>query len=560
MWFLALLFSISPEAQASSFLKPLFTQLRPHETATFETLSGFHFELKAPQLCDESNAQKPSDLNATKILCRYEKAGEYRVRLSVCDNAKTFCKPESFVFRVGNGEARARRFAPSAALTQMQEELKKKTLPGFEHTQPDEILKSSDKKPVFVLVGTDWCPPCNEAKEALLSTDAFQAATFDWRRVYVDGDSESDSLAWKTHLPFFAYPTFALLTPDLKEVARYGGAFRLHDFEDWADEARKNLNVPIGELKDVVTKRKTGDFKQKLSDWLHWCDTKKDQDRLIEWAIVDENKPVLALFKESDIPKKALGDWIRIEITNHSQAAADEQMLWKLRLLEANKNSESFTSDLQALCEENTRVCKPWIEHLQKRAQFWESQKFSNAAEKDVALIEDYANQTDIYNAVEDKEKAKAAAEVCVKAADDLKKNSPLSHSRAAAIGASYCLGEVGRVTEAEKIYRELMADYGSEPTFFIRYANFLKKQKRLKEAKATIEKAMATAYGYNWMKAALLKAKIEMAQDDFSAANKTIHSSLAELNLSSSDPESRDRKLAKLFQELGAEMHNLKK
>ena len=51
-------------------------------------------------------------------------------------------------------------------------------------------------------------------------------------RVYVDGDNV-ESTEWKPYVNFHGYPTFALLTPDLKEVARYGGENRVHDFEAW---------------------------------------------------------------------------------------------------------------------------------------------------------------------------------------------------------------------------------------------------------------------------------------------------------------------------------------
>lgn len=64
-------------------------------------------------------------------------------------------------------------------------------------------------------------------------------------------------------------------------------------------------------------------------------------------------------------------------------------------------------------------------------------------------------------------------------------------------------------------------------------------------------EKATKAAYGYNWMKAVTLKAKIEIAMKDKTSAEQTIQSALRELDLSSSDPQSRDQRLAKTFREL---------
>jgi len=52
-------------------------------------------------------------------------------------------------------------------------------------------------------------------------------------------------------------------------------------------------------------------------------------------------------------------------------------------------------------------------------------------------------------------------------------------------------------------------------------------------------------------MTAVLLKTKIEVEMKDKPAAQKTIHSALAELDLSSPDPQSRDQRFAKAFRDL---------
>lgn len=538
---------ISSPAFGSEFLKSFPAEFLPSEIVRLETLPNYHFELKAPQKCD---ASQPLSASPRKILCRFQEPGEHKIHLSVCDNAKTFCRPTEVSVKVAGQKEASHQRSPSEALQKTQAVLKEKTLPGFLHVLPSELSRL-EKKPVFVMIGTDWCPPCNEAKEALLSTHDFQKATSDWTRVYVDGDSAADSKAWNEIAPFAFYPTFVLLNSDLKEIARYHGAFRLADFQKWADQARTQLSNPIADLEKTVERRQRLEWGQWLKDLIHQADKKKDQDRLIEWALAGENKDVLKLFKDQDVPQDLRADWFRLQPLIHPDLTDEQKLILKIETLEAGQGSENFTSDLQDLCSENVSACKPWVEKLSQRNEFWARQKFANSAEKAVAFIEDYANQADIYNSVGDKGKAKKAAEVCVQAADEMAKNSPLKFSRASGIGASYCLEQVGRPKDAEKIYQTLLKTYGNEATFYLRYANFLKNQKRLKEALQFADKATENAYGYNWMKAVTLKAKIQMAMRDKTSARNTIQSALKELDLSSADPQARDQRLAKMFREL---------
>lgn len=537
---------LSASAFGSEFLKPFPTEVMPSEIISLEVLPAYHFEMKAPQKCDDT---QPLFASPRKIQCQFKTAGEHQIRMSVCDNAKTFCRPTHVSVKVTGQKEQTHASDPSENLKKTQEYLHEKTLPGFLHLTPEQLPK--EKKPVFVMVSTDWCPPCNEAKEALLATNDFQKATADWTRVYIDGDHVEEGRAWKPYMTFTYFPTFVLLNADLKEVARYNGAFRLYDFQAWADQARRNLNVPIADVEKTVRRRKKLEWGQWFQDLIHGSKKEADQDRLIAWAIAAENKDVLSLFTDADIPKDQKAGWFRLQTLLEPDMTEEKQLVMKLHVLEAGQESDNFTEDLQDLCSENVTACKPWVEKLNGRKAYWDSKKFANAAEKDVALIEDYANISNIFTAVGEKEKAQASAEECVQVADELTKNSPLKLSRAAGIGASYCLQQVGRFKDAEKIFQGLLKTYSSEPTFYIRYAKFMQKQNRLKEARAAVEKALPLAYGNNWLTAVLLKAKIEITMKDKSAAQKTIRSALAELDLSSPDPQSRDQRFAKAFRDL---------
>lgn len=540
LWFLSSL------AFGAEFLKPFPQEVVPNEILSLETLPAYHFEMKAPLKCDEA---QPLSASPRKIQCQFQAPGEHQIRLSICDNAKTFCRPTEVHIKTAGPSQKIHSSSPSMALKKLQASLHEKTLPGFLHLLPDQLPKES--KPVFVMVGTDWCPPCNEAKEALISTPGFKAVTSAWVKVYVDGDHPEEGKAWKKFVPFAYFPTFALLNADLKEVARYTGAYRLSDFSKWSEQASLDLGEPVSEVVQRVKRRKSLQWGQWFHDLRHGSKKEADQTRVIAWGIAAQDKDVLSLFVDADIPKELRADWFRLQAQIHPDLSDENLLVTKLKVLENGIESDGFTEDLQDLCSENVKACKPWVEKLESRKAYWDAKKFSNVAEKDVALIEDYANQSDIFLAVGEKDKAAMAAKTCVEAADELKQNSPLGLSRAAGIGASYCLEQVGRFQDAEKIYQSLLKTYNSDPTFFIRYANFLKKQKRFKDARNWAEKALQVAYGDNWLKAVMLKAKIEVAMKDRSAAQKTIRLAVSELDLSSPDPQSRDQRYAQAFRDL---------
>jgi hypothetical protein len=538
---------LTSAAAEDSFFKAYPSDISANEVIDFQTKSAYHFELTAPQRCASLD---PVAKNPRKISCQFPSIGKKDVSLSVCDNAKTFCKPVTFsVNVVGVSRPQKRPLAPSDALRVSQTEIKQKTLPGFEHISPEAVLKAPEKMPVFVMISTDWCPPCNEAKENLLSTTAFQDVTRAWRRVYVDGDSP-DSKFWQAYAPFAFYPSFILLSADLKEIDRFGGPTRLREFQTWQNEVRPHINVPIQDVKEKFIARQGHSLKQWALDWLNDTNKEKEKQRLIDWALLSGDRETLKLFTEADVPKVSRGKWYAAELAKLESPTDEERNRLMAKVVEANKNTESFTGDLSDLCEASVEECKKFVPDLGGRYEWWNHQGFSSALEKETALALEAFLQSEIYSAVGDKAKAKDQASICVQAAEAEAKGSPLGLPRAANIYRSRCLEQVGRVKDAEKLYEDLIKTYGNEPTFQLRYAGFLKRQKRFKDAKVWAERSLKKSYGYNWAAAVNLKADMEIQLKDFKAAQKTINEAISELDLSSSNPSDRDQIWAKRFRE----------
>lgn len=53
--------------------------------------AGHHFNLEAPNSCGEGTLKKRTE---GEIVCEMEKAGTQTVTVSLCDDARTFCKVE----------------------------------------------------------------------------------------------------------------------------------------------------------------------------------------------------------------------------------------------------------------------------------------------------------------------------------------------------------------------------------------------------------------------------------------------------------------------------------
>jgi hypothetical protein len=211
-----LLLSTHVWAATPDLLQTFPAEVLRYEVVEFRPQKAHHFSLEAPQNCGGGEMVARE---ARALKCQFTQPGKASATFNVCDDKKTFCKPVSLALNV------LERAAPDSKRLRANEtlnrELKHTLVPGFETGTPEALKKKAAQagKPVFMMVSTDWCPPCNEAKEHLLSSQMFHELSAGWTKVYVDGDCLG-AADWEKAVPYRYYPSFIFLNSSFQETGR----------------------------------------------------------------------------------------------------------------------------------------------------------------------------------------------------------------------------------------------------------------------------------------------------------------------------------------------------
>jgi thiol-disulfide isomerase/thioredoxin/predicted negative regulator of RcsB-dependent stress response len=537
MTVLILGFVLAANAQpGADLLKPFPSVVRRNEVLAFKPKSGHHFGLEAPQKC---GGNKPVEASARFIKCQFLTAGEASATLNVCDDAKTFCKPVPVTLRVSD------ETAPDPVRLVKNENLnhetKKTLVPGFAVGTPEELAAQAlkNKKPVFVMVSTDWCPPCNEAKEYLLQSPGFLAATKDWFKVYVDGDSLS-SVAWEKRVPYRYYPSFVLLNDRFEEVARFNGELRQADFAQWAEENSRYLNDPVAHLQRRVVARKDGSVMQKLKDLFNSANPASrhaDEVRWLKWAL--DRKHDVPLVKK--VMEGGSHPELKIEMVRHQLELLGEepkpdksrQVALAKDLAEATFKGEDWAQSIVELCDLDAAACKSYVAKIPERLQFLNSRPGLEDSERASMLGEELFFVTYLFESLNDKAKQKEFANKCVDALGKLSSMTRLKLGRGAQQTQMACYEMAGRYAEAEAQLKTLIETYPNEPTFMVRMARLFRKQKKLDLALKWIEKSENVSYGFNWFSGQMIKSDILLDLKREHDAAKVLEDALIEVRLS---------------------------
>ncbi len=512
-----------------------------NEIVTFKPIAGHHFSLEAPQSCGSGSL---SEKSPRALKCQFTRSGETVANLNVCDDKKTFCRPLQLTVKVMDQESAA---SPVLVKNQtINKELHRTLVPGFTEGHPEEIIKQAATRgqPVFVMVSTDWCPPCNEAKEFLLSSPTFQQATQNWFKIYVDGDSV-EAMAWNKVVPYRFFPSFVLLNSRMQEIARYTGELRHGEFETWASEASGWVGDPVQSLKSRVVARRQGGWRQKLKDL--WSGVKesekhKQEERLLSWALdQDERELVDLLIQNSSFPNlEARILRYQIEQIERDEAASGKDLksakiATYTRLLAVALQGEHWAESLSGLCEVDVPTCKPFLENANARVQFLSKRSDLSEAEKESLLGDEYYYLAEAFSATGDKLATKDFALKCVDHFSAMKKRSFLKISRAGHQGMIACLEQAESYKKEEETLKSLIEAYPTEPTFLSRMARMYRKQKKFAQALPWIERAEAVAYGYNWINLEIMKADTYLELKKSAEAGGVLREALAQLTLDSS-------------------------
>ncbi|MBX3022257.1 MAG: thioredoxin family protein [Bdellovibrionales bacterium] len=537
---------------------PVLLQTFPHEVlrnevVTFKPEKNHHFSVEAPQNCGSGQL---IDKTTREVKCQFTQVGAVQALLNVCDDKKTFCKPINLEIQV-----LARASGETEKLTKnenLNKELKAKLVPGFEIGTPEAIKAKALAKgrPVFLMISTDWCPPCNEAKEHLLTTKAFETATADWYKVYVDGDSLQAG-DWDKVVPHRFYPSFVFLNPKFEEVARYTGSIRQADFAAWAKEVTALKGDPISALQKRVLARREGNGLQKIHDFMNGMNAAKrgqEETRLLLWAIgQDKGDIVNLLAAEAKLPNEEheLTKWKLSRLEEEQNKGGEDKKDLRIelyqRLLGQLIRRDGWALAWADFCEYDSKACYSQMTHVDARLRWLSERQGFSESEMASMMGEEYAVLAFVYETLGRKADEKAMAAKCVSEYEKLGKSSILKLSRSSQQGIISCLETVGDFAKAEAHLKPLIEVYPSEPTFLLRMARIQRKNKKPKEALEWVTKAEAKTYGYNWFSTQALKADLLLELKRPAEAKVVLDAALKQVPLDGSLDSRNQRTVARL-------------
>lgn len=546
----------------SDLLKSVPGEILRNEVVEFKPKPEHHFSLEAPQKCAGG---APVEASARVIKCQFTNPGSAEAVLNVCDDKKTFCKPVTVSLLVA--EKAAREPVRLVRNQYLNKDLKKSLVPGFEFATPEEAKKEAKKrgKPVLIMISTDWCPPCNEAKEYLMVSDVFNKVTKDFYKIYVDGDSLG-AAEWDKTVPFSYYPSFVLLNSDLEEIARYNGKLREFDFRMWVEKQKSFIDDPIKDVRERVFARKENSFTRRMKDWwnrVRGNSRRMDKVRLLHYALDQDDKLAIELLiadKNTSYPESIKAKVINYEISKLAGSDKPEDKKRRIKLfndlVEINLSLEDWAESVLRMCEDDEAECKALTKNIPLREESLQNRLGFTPPEMASALAEEYYYLAQLFARIKDPVREKEFAGKCVVAYQTLKALSKLDLPRSAQQGLVPCLEQAGRFKEAEQVLSSLVEMYPYEPTFMIRMARMYRKQKKLDLALKWINKAETVAYGYNWFSLVLIKSDILLDLKKKGEAKSLLNAALAELRLDE-DRDSRNQTVVARLRAAEAKISN---
>ncbi len=521
-----------------------------NEVIIYKPIKEHHFNLEAPQGCGEN-----STINATarQITCQFHDSGNKKVRLSVCDNEKKYCKQELIDVSVRPKKSGTPRIKTSPVLEtlKMQKKTKQLLMFSFKSMSPDEAKQAvSTKKAAIVLVSTEWCPPCNMVKEFLLPAEEFKAITKDFLLVYVDGDDPKAD-AWSSILKSRFYPTFVVLNKNLESVGLFSD-ITLKDFSKKLAASLKVLGDPYKSLETRIKNRLSGNFFQKARDlfkaksviesdekrFLDYLSARgktKEQIKYIKAFGSEKYKDELLLAQQQDflfgVQEASLSkEEVKLQRNNRGKTLLSQPI----------KDKDYYFYVLKSFCEssQNNTLSKECLDYLKNYSIYLDKNRQSHwsklsQAEQILSEARYFKLKASLSKILENKETTKKYYASCFSTYKKLYPYSPLKEkSRSIRFQQLGCLTDDDSTDKSLKVLTSLVRDYPFEETFQRKLTSYYLKKKDYNKALDYNKKALTYSYGSLWAYNMSLKAKILQGLKQNQEALVTLERALKELVL----------------------------
>ena len=473
----------------------------------YEAISGHHFELAAPQQCGDA---EPTQKAASAVTCQFAAPGKQQVRLNICLDDKSACKPVRYSVEVSgdavDAPAQELKYPPKTEHPPVQ---------GFIMNDPAaaQAQAKAGNKLLFVHFYGIWCPPCNALEEHVYAEDSFQQATKDMVRLMLDADSDV-SWAWKDHFKVGGYPTVVIANADLDEIDRIVGSRPVASVNKWAKDSAALAAQPIAKVLADNPDPAAADAAVRLRLGKHFAE-RKEWDAATKWLDGldgDEGKKELMLAKRAIAKDADQADEVKRLTRELARSFPDalEHSWWVEEMLDGGDLEKS----------------DPLVQTTFANLKRWRSAP--ELADTGYSVADLWWNEADIRKQLAEHD---AARDAYLKAAAEFEqqaKTSNLSVARGANLERAYALYKAGENEEAKKLYDTLVAEYPKEFTFHYNYASVLNKLEDFDKAHVFALKAEESSYGDNWLRAVHLRARIEEAQGRKDDALATIDGALA--------------------------------
>jgi len=531
-------------------MKPLI-----NETVEYKPIKGHHFNLEAPQECGDDSTIKPT---AKTVTCQFHSAGSRDVVVSVCDDEKSYCKQEKIKTEVQAAMSKEPKIkkGPSLETLKMQKEGKKKLLGNFKMMTQDEAVQAIPmKKAALVMVSTEWCPPCNMAKEFMMQTDAFKEATKDMLLIYVDGDSPA-STSWMKKLKIAAYPSFAVLNKDLEMVTVFSSVYS-NDFVEKVSSALKTLDDPIVSVMQRITERKQGSFLRKLKDFFNSDESiKNDEKRQIEYlASTYKMDELLKNIESMDSKENFVIEELNAKYFTLKEK--DEEFL--KTVLSQDPDDVYYYGALTEFCkktqdEKTKKFSKECLDYKKTYlAYLGKDHDDLSSAEAKLLSAGNKKSKAELASFFEEpEEKVKALYAECKSQYDDLYELTPLKKkSRTVRLEQISCIKEEGQNLE---LLISLAKDYPYEETFHRKLSSHYSKNKDYVKALKEAELAVDYSYGGFWVMNMSKKAEVLEKLNRKKEALSVVETALSEVVIDDVD----DKRLNYMLKNLRARQSSL--
>lgn len=503
------------KSPGESLIKPMLNKYVVNEMVDLRPIEGHHFNLKANNNC---NMVKPQTLKPEFMQCQFNQTGQFKINAYICDDKESFCKFEKLNVLVtaprGYKEALRKRVSSNIIYIPKSE---LPAPPGFIKNRDQAAIAQAKKsnKPLLIVFSAQWCPACNMLDENVFHSDKFKSETKGIVKLILDVDSD---ISWdlKEKFKVGGYPTVVLTTSTLNEIGR---------FVDYRSEAatvnwiKKQVALKDNPIELVVSKFQKG------------AAVENDILRLAQWQL-DRDEPETAkltlIGQKSPEAKKLtlIAEYKIYEGSNKTKEAADALV----QLMDQNPKDILMSEWAVALGQKDHEALKKRIDKVKENVTAWVAGK--DVDDSQFTRAELYYNLADAYESLEEGPLARQNFASCAEEYKKLSTISTLKTPRGAQMERGFCLAKAGMTDEALKVFESLVQTYRGEFAFNYYYAKVLFDSGKTDKAYKYSKTALDDSYGDNMIRAAVLKAQIEMDMKKLALAESTLTKALDKVYL----------------------------